>query len=139
VLDIADYLQALAKASESSGKYSTIYCLTYGIAFFGTPHRGTTLVGWTEHITSALRGLCQQPDNTFERSLSSLNEENHKLVSRFEPLLPLYHYISVYVLVFATIMDLADNAIKMQRYTAIYDEVTGRFRNRIGGDEGLFF
>ncbi|KAF2805988.1 uncharacterized protein BDZ99DRAFT_466283 [Mytilinidion resinicola] len=76
--------EALAKANESEGIYVGILTFTYGIACFGTPHRGSIL---------ASCGLTTR--NSFLASVDRSSSFHRDLRERFNPLLEQYIYLNV--------------------------------------------
>ena len=84
------------KASDTDSRYASIWVFTYGITFFGTPHRGSDIVQWTSMMTRIFRSIGFQPENALEGCLDAWGLPNGFLREQFEFLLQLYHFISIY-------------------------------------------
>ena len=69
-----------AKLNDS---YKSIREATYGIAFFGTPHRGGNFVKLGDIAASIVRGVLQNPSNTFMEALKKDSLFSDTLVGDF--------------------------------------------------------
>ncbi|KAL4929570.1 uncharacterized protein BDV17DRAFT_298019 [Aspergillus undulatus] len=76
--------------------YRSIQAATYGIAFFGTPHRGSQLAKIGETLAKAVRAFLRTPNNTFINALKENDLYANELSANFEQLLEDYKYINFY-------------------------------------------
>ncbi|KAL4763169.1 uncharacterized protein BDW70DRAFT_158018 [Aspergillus foveolatus] len=76
--------------------YQSIQMATYGIAFFGTPHRGSQLAKLGETIAKAVRAFLRTPNNTFINALKENDLYANELSANFSQLLEDYKYINFY-------------------------------------------
>lgn len=84
--------EALAYAHDGDGSYGMIPTMTYGLVFFGVPHRGSEQAMWGQTVARILR---LELNNSFSQSVASASKYNDGLRKRFEPLLERYRYISI--------------------------------------------
>ncbi|KAL4879778.1 hypothetical protein BJY04DRAFT_208474 [Aspergillus karnatakaensis] len=87
--------EALVQAKLGS-TYSSIQLATYGIAFFGTPHRGSQLAKLGETMAKAVRAILRTPNNTFINALKENDLYANELSANFQQLLEDYKYINFY-------------------------------------------
>ncbi|KAL4986457.1 hypothetical protein BDW68DRAFT_178771 [Aspergillus falconensis] len=76
--------------------YQSIRMATYGIAFFGTPHRGSQLAKIGETLAKAVRAFLRTPSNTFINALKENDLYANELSANFGQLLEDYKYINFY-------------------------------------------
>ncbi|RDW59348.1 uncharacterized protein DSM5745_11043 [Aspergillus mulundensis] len=76
--------------------FESIRTATYGIAFFGTPHRGSHLAKMGETLAKAVRAFLRTPSNTFINSLKENDLYANELSANFGQLLEDYKYINFY-------------------------------------------
>ncbi|KAL4782389.1 hypothetical protein BJX76DRAFT_369205 [Aspergillus varians] len=76
--------------------YNSIRTATYGIAFFGTPHRGSHLAKLGEPLAKAVRAFLRTPSNTFINALKENDLYANELSANFGQLLEDYKYINFY-------------------------------------------
>ncbi|KAL6236379.1 hypothetical protein BDW75DRAFT_239330 [Aspergillus navahoensis] len=76
--------------------YQSIRIATYGIAFFGTPHRGSHLAKLGEILGKAVRAFLRTPNNTFINALKENDLYANELSANFGQLLEDYKYINFY-------------------------------------------
>ncbi|KAJ0414986.1 hypothetical protein BJY00DRAFT_294203 [Aspergillus carlsbadensis] len=76
--------------------YDSIRTATYGIAFFGTPHRGSHMAKMGETVAKAVRAFLRTPSNTFLNALKENDLYANELSANFQKLLEDYHYINFY-------------------------------------------
>ncbi len=76
--------------------YEPIRCATYGIAFFGTPHRGGEFVKLGDIAATIARGLLRNPKNTFLEALKADSLFADDLVQDFRQQLEDYYVLSIY-------------------------------------------
>ncbi|KAL4755150.1 hypothetical protein BDW72DRAFT_55081 [Aspergillus terricola var. indicus] len=76
--------------------YHSIQMATYGIAFFGTPHRGSQLAKLGETVAKAVRVFLRTPNNTFINALKENDLYANELSANFGQLLEDYKYINFY-------------------------------------------
>ncbi|KAL4937603.1 hypothetical protein BDV06DRAFT_226801 [Aspergillus oleicola] len=76
--------------------YQSIQTATYGIAFFGTPHRGSHLAKLGETLAKAVRAFLRTPNNTFINALKENDIYANELSANFQQLLEDYKYINFY-------------------------------------------
>ncbi|KAF8847923.1 hypothetical protein BDZ45DRAFT_636374 [Acephala macrosclerotiorum] len=86
--------EALAQARSGDGSYASIWAFTYGIAFFGTPHRGSSHSSWGSTLASIIKTVSQTPDNKLLESTTEYSEYNERLQANFSPLLEYYRILS---------------------------------------------
>lgn len=87
--------QALVQAKLGE-KYNSIYIATYGIAFFGTPHRGSTYAGIGDIAAKIVRVVLRNPSNTFMRALKRNEPYASELFENFQQQSEKYHFLSFY-------------------------------------------
>jgi hypothetical protein len=87
--------QALVQA-KLGHTYQSIQMATYGIAFFGTPHRGSQLAKLGETVAKAVRAFLRTPNNTFINALKENDLYANELSANFSQLLEDYKYINFY-------------------------------------------
>ncbi|KAL3459246.1 hypothetical protein BJX64DRAFT_265080 [Aspergillus heterothallicus] len=76
--------------------YDSIRIATYGIAFFGTPHRGSYLANMGETVAKTVRAFLRTPSNTFINALKENDLYANELSANFQQLLEDYQYINFY-------------------------------------------
>ena len=76
--------------------YISIGRATYGIAFFGTPHRGGEFVKLGDIAATIARALLRNPRNTFLEALRADSLFADDLVQDFRQQLEDYHLLSIY-------------------------------------------
>ncbi|KAL4790654.1 hypothetical protein BDV19DRAFT_372080 [Aspergillus venezuelensis] len=76
--------------------YQSIQAATYGIVFFGTPHRGSHLAKLGETLAKAVRAFLRTPNNTFINALKENDLYANELSANFQQLLEDYKYINFY-------------------------------------------
>ncbi|KAI9376511.1 hypothetical protein BJX61DRAFT_538748 [Aspergillus egyptiacus] len=76
--------------------FSSIRMATYGIVFFGTPHRGSHLAKLGETVAKAVRAFLRSPSNTFINALKEDDLYANELSENFQQLLEDYKYINFY-------------------------------------------
>jgi len=76
--------------------YDPIRRATYGIAFFGTPHRGGNFVRLRDIAATIARGLLRNPPNTFLEALRADSLFADDLVQDFRQQLEDYYVLSIY-------------------------------------------
>lgn len=91
----ADFIQALVQAKLGE-KYFSICAATYGIAFFGTPHRGSPFARFGAIIAKITRTILRNPSNTFMTALKQNELYASELFSNFQQLVKSYQFLSFY-------------------------------------------
>ena len=76
--------------------YKSLREATYGIAFFGTPHRGGNYAKLGDIAASITRGLLRNPSNTFMEALKKDSLFSDTLVEDFRHQLEDYYVLSFY-------------------------------------------
>ncbi|KAI9924003.1 hypothetical protein MW887_007461 [Aspergillus wentii] len=76
--------------------YCSIYTATFGIAFFGTPHRGSPLARVGDVVAKVVRTVLRNPSNTFLNALKKDDLYANELSSNFQQLLENYRYLNFY-------------------------------------------
>ncbi|OJJ41230.1 hypothetical protein ASPWEDRAFT_731886 [Aspergillus wentii DTO 134E9] len=87
--------EALVQAKLGEAYYS-IYTATFGIAFFGTPHRGSPLARVGDVVAKVVRTVLRNPSNTFLNALKKDDLYANELSSNFQQLLENYRYLNFY-------------------------------------------
>ncbi|KAL1985939.1 hypothetical protein VTN96DRAFT_7204 [Rasamsonia emersonii] len=77
-------------------KYFSICAATYGIAFFGTPHRGSPFARFGAIIAKITRTILRNPSNTFMTALKQNELYASELFSNFQQLVKSYQFLSFY-------------------------------------------
>lgn len=77
-------------------KYISLYNSTYGIAFFGTPHRGCPLAGIGDIIVKVVGALLKNPSNTYMRALKKDDLYSSELHDNFQQLVENFKYLNFY-------------------------------------------
>lgn len=77
-------------------KYGSICTATYGIAFFGTPHRGSSWAGIGDIFAKVARAILRNPSNTFLNALKKGDLYASELAANFQQLQESYKYLNVY-------------------------------------------
>lgn len=77
-------------------KYFSICAATYGIAFFGTPHRGSVFARFGDIIAKITRTILRNPGNTFMAALKQNELYASELFSNFQQLVESYQFLSFY-------------------------------------------
>jgi hypothetical protein len=88
-------LEALVDA-KLNDKYALIQKATYGIAFFGTPHRGGNNARLGDVAAKVWRGFVGSPTNSFLEALKKDSLYSNELIQDFRFLLEHYHILSFY-------------------------------------------
>jgi hypothetical protein len=91
----ANHPKALVQ-SKLGEKYTSICTATYGIAFFGTPHRGSSLAKIGDVFAKITRAVLRNPRNTFMKALKRDEAYSHELSSNFQQFQDSFKFISVY-------------------------------------------
>jgi hypothetical protein len=76
--------------------YKAIRDATYGIAFFGTPHQGGNFAKLGDIAASIVRGVLNNPKNTFMEALKKDSLFSDTLVDDFRHQLEDYYVLSFY-------------------------------------------
>ncbi|GKZ47865.1 hypothetical protein AbraIFM66951_011440 [Aspergillus brasiliensis] len=87
--------EALVQA-KLSATYGSICTSTFGIAFFGTPHRGTHLARVGGVAAKIVRAILGTASNTLLKALSKGSLYALELSANFDKLLENYRYLSFY-------------------------------------------
>ncbi|PYH97579.1 kinesin [Aspergillus ellipticus CBS 707.79] len=87
--------EALVQA-KLSVSYGSICTSTFGITFFGTPHRGTHLARVGGVAAKLVRTILGSSSNTLLKALTKGNLYSRELSSNFDKLLENYQYLSFY-------------------------------------------
>lgn len=87
--------RALVEA-KLDGTYEAIRNATYGIAFFGTPHQGGNFAKLGDIVASIMRGVLQNPKNTFIEALKKDSLFSDTLIDDFRHQLEDYYVLSFY-------------------------------------------
>ncbi|KAL1999850.1 hypothetical protein VTN02DRAFT_3893 [Thermoascus thermophilus] len=77
-------------------RYNSIYAATYGIAFFGTPHRGSPYAGIGDIAAKVVRGVLRNPSNTFMKALKKAELYAGELFQNFQQQSEKYQFLSFY-------------------------------------------
>lgn len=83
----------LAKLDDT---YSQLGNATYGIAFFGTPHRGGNNARLGDVASTIARGILRNPRNNLMEALKGDSIFADSLIQNFRHLLEHYHILSFY-------------------------------------------
>lgn len=78
--------------------YESIYQQTIGIAFFGTPHKGSEMADYGGVLAKIATNIMHKPDSKLIRALKSNSDELVQLASDFRHQLPQYSIVSFYEL-----------------------------------------
>jgi triacylglycerol esterase/lipase EstA (alpha/beta hydrolase family) len=76
--------------------YKSILDATYGIAFFGTPHRGSTFTKLGDVAAKVARTILHNPSNTFMESLRENSLFSETIVDDFRHQIERYQILSFY-------------------------------------------
>lgn len=87
--------QALVHA-KSDSTYENIWASTFGIAFFGTPHKGGNHAGLGDVAASIARIITGSPENTFMKALKARSEILDHMSDDFRQLLEDFQILSFY-------------------------------------------
>lgn len=82
--------------SKLDNNYEPIRAATYGIAFFGTPHRGGNFSALGDIASTIVRGVLRNPNNTFMEALKSDSLFAESIVEDFRHQLEDYYVLSFY-------------------------------------------
>lgn len=88
-------LQALAWANAES-RYKTISEHTTGVAFFGTPHRGSEKAVYGRVLVNVATNVMRRPTSRLISALQTNCDQLMRLTSEFEAQLPKYQVVSFY-------------------------------------------
>ncbi|RMJ26426.1 hypothetical protein PHISP_02698 [Aspergillus sp. HF37] len=77
-------------------KYRSICIATFGIAFFGTPHRGSSWAGVGDIVARVASAVLRNPDNTFLNALKRDDLYGRELAANFQQLQENYWYLNFY-------------------------------------------
>jgi hypothetical protein len=78
------------------GEKYFVYSATYGIAFFGTPHRGSGSAKFGAVLTKITRAILRNPSNRFMTALRQSELYAKELFSSFQQLVESYQFLSFY-------------------------------------------
>ncbi|KAH6960032.1 hypothetical protein BKA56DRAFT_701408 [Ilyonectria sp. MPI-CAGE-AT-0026] len=87
--------EALALAFHDDKAYPMIWVFTFGIVFFGVPHRGSEYGSWEGVVANIVRTSLNRPGSSFLSSVESGSAYNEQLNARFQPLLSAFMFLSV--------------------------------------------
>lgn len=87
--------EALATAFHDSQRYSKLWVFTYGIVFFGVPHRGSEHAAWGMMAARMVQLFTGQPNESFLGSVDEGSNYNVSLSERFSPLLNAFKFFSI--------------------------------------------
>jgi triacylglycerol esterase/lipase EstA (alpha/beta hydrolase family) len=87
--------RALVEA-KLDGTYEKILEATYGMAFFGTPHQGSTFAKLGDVVVSVVRSVLHNPKNTFMDSLKKSSLFSDTIVDDFRHQVEKYQILSFY-------------------------------------------
>ena len=76
--------------------YQSIHDSTYGLAFFGTPHRGSGFAKFGDVAVSIVRGVLHNPKNTFMDALKRNSIFSDNIVDDFRHQIEQYQILSFY-------------------------------------------
>ena len=76
--------------------YETIWGSTFGIAFFGTPHRGGNHAELGDIASSIARSITGSPENTFMKALKARSWFLEHISDDFRQLLEDFQILSFY-------------------------------------------
>lgn len=82
--------------ASSVERYKPIRKATYGIVFFGTPHRGGEGVALGEIAAKIVRAVLREPKNSFLESLKKDGPFSQMILEDFRTQLEDYNVISYY-------------------------------------------
>ena len=88
-------LQALVQA-KLGDKYRSICTATFGIAFFSTPHRGSSWATMGDIFAKVARATLRNPGNTFLDALKKGDLYASELTANFQQLQEKYKYLNFY-------------------------------------------
>lgn len=88
--------KALIQAMLEPKNYGAIRNATYGIAFFGTPHRGNPHASFGSIVAGIVRFVKIQPSNTLMKSLKPDSMLANELSKDYRSLLGLFHVLSFF-------------------------------------------
>lgn len=87
--------QALVQAKIGE-KYESICTATFGIAFFGAPHRGSSWASIGDIFAKVARAALRNPRNTFLNALKKGDLYASELAASFQQLQERYQYLNFY-------------------------------------------
>ncbi|KAJ3571553.1 hypothetical protein NPX13_g5335 [Xylaria arbuscula] len=87
--------EALATSFHDSLCYRMIWVFTYGVVFFGVPHKGSKHVTWGKMAARMVRIFTGQPNESFLGSVEEGSNYNVQLSKRFSPLLDAFKFFSI--------------------------------------------
>lgn len=76
--------------------YSSISTATFGVVFFGTPHRGSPLARIGDVFAKVARSILNTPSNTFLNALKKDDLYATELSSNFQQIQEQYQYLNFY-------------------------------------------
>ncbi|OJJ87138.1 uncharacterized protein ASPGLDRAFT_80025 [Aspergillus glaucus CBS 516.65] len=76
--------------------YSSIFKATFGVVFFGTPHRGSPLARIGDVFAKVARAVLNTPNNTFMNALKKDDLYATELSSNFQQIQEQYQYLNFY-------------------------------------------
>lgn len=82
--------------AKSDPLYEDISRSTYGLVFFGTPHRGGNHAGLGDELARVVRALAGRPANTYMKALKADSIFSENLTDDFRQLLEQYRVLSFY-------------------------------------------
>ncbi|KAL9484198.1 hypothetical protein ACSS6W_002987 [Trichoderma asperelloides] len=87
--------EALATSFHDSPLYSMLWIFTYGIVFFGVPHKGSKHAAWGKMAARMVQLFTGRPNESFLSSVEEGSSYNVNLSERFGPLLDAFKYFSI--------------------------------------------
>lgn len=87
--------EALAISYHDSRRYSKLWMLTYGIVFFGVPHRGSNHAAWGRIAARIVQLFTGEPNKSFLSSVEEGSNYSMRLSERFRPLLDAFKFFSI--------------------------------------------
>lgn len=88
-----NWYQGLVQAKLGQ-KYNSICSATFGIAFFGTPHRGSSWACIGDVFAKVARAILRNPSNTFLNALTKEDLYANELSANFQQLQENYRYLN---------------------------------------------
>lgn len=82
--------------AKSDPSYEEIWQSTFGLVFFGTPHRGGNRASLGDRIANLVRALAGSPNNTFMEALKAESLFLGTLTDDFRQLLEQFRILSFY-------------------------------------------
>ncbi|KAI1365169.1 hypothetical protein F5Y08DRAFT_187701 [Xylaria arbuscula] len=87
--------EALATSFHDSLCYPMLWVFTYGVVFFGVPHKGSKHAAWGKMAARMVQILTGQPNESFLGSVEEGSNYNVQLSERFSPLLDAFKFFSI--------------------------------------------